>query len=203
MEQKIKEQFGLDRTDCGLHLEVERQKLHHLREYNRLSNRQAWVTAYDLWEQFNWHYFNGVLFTPLIDVGITPYSGSSGYHCSRTNTITLHKSLGYSQGTLQHEMGHQWQTQIGEKLFTGVGHDDSHWNQSWLAFCTLTDLIDGTERELFYKKKSMRSVKGKRSKVWNWYDLYNEKRMTTSVDEDSVSNLSGYHSRILDPLRIW
>ena len=167
---------GFDATDSGLHLKAEQQKLHHLVSFHQLCGNDLYVTAYKAWEELNWTYFSGSLNCPLIEVGITPYGKCSGYYSPESNPgqIMLHQSMGLTRTTLQHEMGHQWQHQIGLKLYPLMGgkggkRPDWHHCQSWAAFCSHTDQIDGIDRGRYiWKKQTTRSKDGQRFKAWNY-----------------------------------
>lgn len=198
---------GFECTDSGLHLETEQQKLHHLISFNQLCGNDLYVTAYKAWEELNWTYFNGSLNCPLIEVGITAYGHCAGFYSPHTNPgkIVLHQSMGVARSTLQHEMGHQWQHQIGQQLYPlilmgGKGdRPDWHHRQSWAAFCTHTDAIDGVERGRYiWKKQTSRSENGKRFKAWNYFTLDGQPADLT--DGDNIGT-TGFHSLKLQGLR--
>lgn len=198
-------EFGLNRTDSGLHLRTERDKLYHLREFNRLSGRDELVRCYNFWEKFNEDYFNGILDTPQIEIGITAYGNCSGLYTYGKNVITLHQGMGNNQGILQHEMGHQWQGQIGRQLFELKGHDDSHWCQAWIAYCKLTLLKDGENVEPLYKKQTRRMIDSRTSKkCWNWFDINGEKQGLTVMGRDAdLFEASRFESPLLTGKPIW
>ena len=169
---------GFYGTDSGLHLESERQKLHHLMAFHQLCGNELYVAAFKSWEELNRRYFNGGLNVPLIEIGITPYGKCSGYYRPATNPgqIMLHQSMGLSRTTLQHEMGHQWQHQMGNDLYPAKGgkggREDWHHCQSWAAFCQHTDQIDGVDRGRYiWKKQTTRSIDGLRQKAWMYFQV--------------------------------
>lgn len=193
---------GFNGTTSGLHLPDERQKLHHLIEFNRLCGNDLYVNAYKAWEELNWTYFNGSLNCPLIEVGITPYGMCSGFYSPHTNPgqIMLHQSMGLTLATLQHEMGHQWQHQIGDALYPlkggKGGREDWHHCQSWAVFCTHTDAIDGIERGRYiWQKQTTRSIEGVRQKAWNYY-LPDGSRIDERLDGDNIGT-TRFHSQHL------
>jgi hypothetical protein len=189
---------GFSNSDSGLHLESEQQKLFHLVSFHQLCGNALYVTAYKAWEELNWTYFNGSLNCPLIEIGITPYGKCSGSYSPHTNPgrIILHKSMGLTRTTLQHEMGHQWQHQIGFKLYPLMGgkgdRDDWHHCQSWAAFCTNTDAIDGVERGRYiWKKQTSRSIDGQRFKAWKYATPDGQ---TAELIEGDQIGTTGFHS---------
>ena len=115
---------GFDHNDSGLHLEAERSKLQHLIAFHQLCGNDLYVAAYNAWAELNLRYFNNALNCPLIEIGITPYGKCGGYYSPAQNPgrIMLHQSMGiHSRAVLQHEMGHQWQHQIGNAIYPAKG----------------------------------------------------------------------------------
>lgn len=199
---------GFSSTESGLHLDAEKQKLHHLTEFHKLCGNDLYVTAYAAWEELNWTYFNGSLNCPLIEVGITPYGKCSGYYSPQTNPgqIVLHQSMGVNRLVLQHEMGHQWQHQIGFALYPLMGgkgdREDWHHCQSWAAFCQHTDQVDGADRGRYlWKKQTTRSVGGVRTKAWNYF-LPDGSKVATELGLTDLTGTTCFGSVALRGVRL-
>jgi hypothetical protein len=190
---------GFTNTDSGLHLEDEKQKLFHLIEFHRLCGNEQYVRAYELWREYNWRYFGGSLNVPLIEIGITAYGGSLGHYDPSTTPgrILIHQSLG-GRDTLQHELGHQWQHQIGKVLYPAVGQDGSHWCQSWLAFCLHTDEVDGYRRgeRYLYRGVSSKTVEGKKRKVYYYVDIAGNRYTEDEITAEDYIDLSHFHTSV-------
>ena len=198
MTQALK---GFDATDSGLHLEAERQKLHHLISFHQLCGNGLYVRAYEAWTELNQRYFNGSLNCPTLEIGITPYGKCAGYYSPEFNPgkIMLHQSMGLTLATLQHEMGHQWQHQIGNALYPlkggKGGREDWHHCQSWAAFCQHTDRIDGVDRGRYvWKKQTTRSIEGVRQKAWNFFAVDGS---PTQIEDGDQIGTTGFHSQHL------
>jgi len=199
--------LGFGGTDSGLHLEDEKAKLHHLVGFHQLCGNKQYVHVYRACEELNWQYFNGGLNCPLIEVGLTPYGKCSGYYDPNQNPgrILLHQSMGIQRGTLQHEMGHQWQHQVGFKLYPLKGgkgdRDDWHYCQSWAVFCQHTDRVDGVSRgHHLWKKQTSRMIAGKRQKAWNWF-LADGTKVPEPLPSDR-KDISRFHSSVQHRLRL-
>ena len=198
---------GFTRTDSGLHLPAEQQKLHHLKEFHRLCGNHLYVDAYEAWQELNWRYFNGSLNCPLIEIGITPYGAAAGLYCPDTNPghILLHQTSGLNQATLQHEMGHQWQHQIGLALYPLMGgkggRSDWHHCQSWAAFCEHTDRVDQVERGRYiWQKQTTKTTEGIRHKGWNYF-LPDGSKLEAKLPTDRIG-ATNFHSKALAFLRL-